>query len=127
MTFEEELLAIDSIFSGFASGIAQVHENEKYNGSADEWIRLSTQNADGTQRSLGDDPIYRYRGVCFVQIFTKPDTGAGRSTEITDLVTDLLRSKTLSGITFRVPRMVKVGEKGGWYQVNVLTDFYRED
>ncbi len=127
MNDTQQLVILDTIFSGFASGIPIVHDNEKYDGDSEEWIRLSSQVASAKQKSLGDNPIYRYRGICYVQIFTKPDTGSGRAMEIVDMVTALLRSKTLNGITFYTPRSHKVGVVNGWYQVNVSTDFYRED
>lgn len=126
MTELDLLNTIDHIFSGLP-GIDMVHENETYHGSAPEWIRACAQTADGKRMTLGNDPLYRYKGICFVQIFVKPDTGAGRALEIADMITPLLRDKKINGVQFFVPVVRKVGENNGWYQINVLTDFYMED
>lgn len=127
MNSQQELIALDTIFSGFFNGITIIHENEKYDGSDNEWIRLSSQTGSSNQITLGDNPRFRYNNVCYVQIFTSPDSGSSKSLEISDAVTDLLRGKTLNGLTFKVPKNYKVGVSNGWYQVNVLIEFYRED
>ena len=127
MNFQQELDVIDSIFINFAGGIVVIHENEKYDGVATEWVRVSSQISSARQITMGSNTIYRYRGVCYVQIFVSPDSGSGRAMEIVDFVSNLIRSKTINGVTFNTPRANKVGVKDGWYQVNVLTEFYRED
>ena len=125
MNHIEELNTINDIFIGFAGGITVRHENEKHEG-LEEWIRVTYQTASADQISLGSNPRYRYEGVLYVQIFVEPDIGTGRSTELVDMVTALLRSNTINGITFKVPKAFKVGVVNGWYQVNVVTNFYRE-
>jgi hypothetical protein len=127
MNYAQELDALDGIFINFAGGIVVRHENENYDGEATEWVRISSQTAKGSQISLGSNPLHRYKGVFFVQIFVLPDSGSGRAAEIVDAITTLIRGKTISGITFKVPTSHKIGVKDGWYQVNVLTEFYRED
>lgn len=128
MTTAVELqTTIDNVFQGFANGIKVIHENEEYAGTDNEWIRICVNEADGKRMSLGDNPLYRYHGICFVQVFVKPDSGVGRATQIADMVTPLLRDQVINGVHFFVPHIVKVGEVKGWYQLNVLTDYYRED
>lgn len=119
--------AIDQIIGDGIAGIDIVHDNEQYAGPNLEWLRVSVLPATGKQKSMGDSPTFRYYGVLAIQIFTKPNTGSGRALEISDMITSLLRAKRLNGIQFFVPTTNKVGVDLGWYQVNVLTEFYRED
>lgn len=126
MTELDELNAINQIFSNFAGGVKVIHPNENYDGSDQEWIRLTIQPAKGEIRTLGD-LAFRYVSLLYVQIFVLPDSGSGRSMELVNEVTNLLRAKTLLGLTFKVPKYQDVGTNKGWYQVNVVTEFYRED
>lgn len=122
----EELNAINAIFDNFAGGVKVIRPNEQFNGEAQEWVRLTIQPASGKIRTLGD-LSFRYTSVLYVQIFVLPDTGSGRPMELADEVTNLLRAKTISGLTFKVPSYQDIGTKNNWYQINVLTEFYRED
>lgn len=126
MTELELQNVVDGIFQNM-TGLEVLHDNEEYSGSADEWLRVCVQNAKGKRITLGNNPVYRYYGVCFVQIFVKPGTGSGRALEIADSITPIIRDKLIHGVQFFVPNVIRIGEYNGWYQVNVLTDFYRED
>lgn len=125
MSYNAEQLAIEAHLIANWSETLMVYQNVKYDGSASEWCRMSLQNADAFQASMGVSPAFRYIGVMFIQIFVRPDTGSGRAMAIADAVTTMFRAQTISGITFRVPQIQKVGEDDGWYQVNVSVDFFR--
>lgn len=122
----QELNVINNIFDDFAGGVKVIHPNEKFDGEVDEWIRLTIQPAKGDIRTLGDLK-FRYTSILYVQVFVLPDSGSGRSMELVSEVTSLLRAKTINGLTFKTPTYQDVGTKNGWYQINVLTEFYRED
>lgn len=122
----QELDVINNIFQNFAGGVTVIHPNETLTEEVNEWVRLTIQPAKGSIRTLGD-PTYRYRSILYVQVFVLPNTGTGRSMELVDEITELLRGKTINGLTFLVPKYHDVGASNGWYQVNVLTEFYRED
>lgn len=126
MTELDELNAINQIFTGFGSGLPVIHPNEQFTGEATEWIRLTIQPAKGEIRTLGFES-FRYTSLLYVQIFVLPDSGSGRSMELVNEVTNLLRAKTLLGLTFKVPKYHDIGTNKGWYQINVVTEFYRED
>jgi hypothetical protein len=101
-------------------------ENIEYSNNYNEWVRLSIQNADAYQSSLGsDNHSYRYTGVVFVQIFIKPNIGSGRAMELADRVSSIFRSTTVNGITFKTPLVKPITNFQEWYQLNVSTDFFR--
>jgi hypothetical protein len=128
MSFATEKQVIESYVVGNYSSTLIKYENDEMNDSSvNEWIRVSVQNASANQVSLGSDPLYRYRGIAYFQIFVRPDIGSGRALEIADILSPLFKSKRISGILFRVPRVQKVGSYKDWYQVNVSVEFSREE
>ena len=128
MSFVSEKATIEQyIQANYASTLVKYENDEMNDSSVNEWIRVSTQNADGFQASLGSNPLFRYVGVLFVQIFVKPDIGSGRALELADTITTLFRAKRIGGIVFLVPKVQKVGVFKDWYQVNVSVEFSREE
>jgi hypothetical protein len=128
MSFVAEKSTIEAyLVSNYTSTLVKYENDEMNDTSVNEWIRVSTQNAQASQVSLGDNPLFRYRGVLFVQIFVRPDIGSGRALVIADLMTSLFRAKRISDMTFFVPRIQKVGVNKDWYQVNVSIEFSREE
>lgn len=93
-----------------------------------EWVKLTTRSNESFQASMGADVnVYRYEGTLIVQLFGELNKGSGRLAELTDRVCDLFRSKRIGNITFRVPQVIDVGTQDGWYQINVICDFYRDE
>ena len=128
MSFVSEKATIEQyVQTNYASTLVKYENDEMNDSSASEWIRVSTQNADAFQASLGSNPLFRYVGVLFVQIFVKPDIGSGRALELADTITTLFRAKRIGGIVFLVPKVQKVGVFKDWYQVNVSVEFSREE
>ena len=128
MSFVSEKATIEQyVQANYASTLVKYENDEMNDSSASEWIRVSTQNADAFQASLGSNPLFRYVGVLFVQIFVKPDIGSGRALELADTISTLFRAKRIGGIVFLVPKVQKVGVFKDWYQVNVSVEFSREE
>jgi hypothetical protein len=93
----------------------------------DEWVRFTDQVSTGRRASLGDNPLYRYVGMVTVQIFVKPNAGEARALELCDFVTALFRDQRINGTQFRVPQPNKIGVRDGWYQVNAVCHYYRDE
>lgn len=128
MSFVSEKVTIEQyVQANYASTLVKYENDEMNDSSVSEWVRVSTQNADAFQASLGSNPLFRYVGVLFVQIFVKPDIGSGRALELADTITTLFRAKRIGGIVFLVPKVQKVGVFKDWYQVNVSVEFSREE
>ncbi len=124
MSYLQEKIDIETYFEANWTETPIVFENKTYDG-ATEWVRISIQNGDAFQASMGDSPAFRFIGVVFVQIFTKTDTGSGRALELVDLVDALFRNLVLTNLRFKVPQVKKMGKSGEMYQTNVSTEFYR--
>lgn len=127
MTFQAEKTAIEQFVSSNLTGTYLVFENQSQPNTVADWIRTNILNSDSQQISLGSNPWFRYKGLVIFQIFTKPNIGSGRATQLADTITGLFRNTKIGAITFRPPRVDKIGEDGGWYQVNVSVPFFREE
>lgn len=129
MGFQSTQALIETLFSSNWS-----HTNISYDGVPfdprllEEWVRIAVREGSGNQASIGStNPMFRYNGVIFVQVFTKNSIGSGRALELADLVTPIFRSKFLNGIHYGVPVVARIGPSDAWYQVNVSCEFYREE
>lgn len=128
MSFLTEKSTIEQFFKlNFTEALIKYENDEMNDDSVNEWVRISIQNSKSFQASLGSNPLFRYIGVVFVQIFTKLDIGSGRAIEIADNLTQLFRAKRIGDIVFKVPSLQKIGVSNDWYQVNVSVEFFREE
>lgn len=124
MTYKQEKLDIEGFFQTNWADTVIVFENGP--ASTDpEWVRLTVQNGEARQVTMGDAPEFRYPGVVYVQIFTPKDVGSGRALELADKAEALFKTLVLGKIHFKVPRVTKVPSNAEHYQVNVSTEFYR--
>lgn len=127
MTFAIEKATIENHVKNNLTGTNLVYENQSQPNSVLDWVRVNILNSDSKQVSLGNNPYFRYKGLLIFQIFTKPNIGSGRAMSIADQITTIFRGQKVGTITFRPPVTDKVGENGGWYQVNVSVPFFREE
>lgn len=124
MSYLQEKKDIEKFFIANWTATPILFENGESRDSGD-WVRLTIQNGDAFQATMGDDPYFRFPGVLYVQIFTPTDIGSGRALGLADQVDSLFRNKVLGNIRFKVPQVKKVPSDSEWYQVNVSTEFYR--
>jgi len=94
----------------------------------DEWIRLSIIEGNANQASMGSATnLNRHNGIVLFNIFTVPDGGARRSLELLDSVVDFFKDIDISNTTFEVPDVSHIGIVDGWFQKNVVCNFYRDE
>ena len=110
-------------------GIDTIYDNVPYDGSKDEWVRVTILPADAKQIDLGPGGTHRYTGVLTFQIFVRPNVGSGRALAIADLLSPIFRAQRISTIMFRTPAVRVVGRdpEGEWFQVNLSVNFFREE
>lgn len=100
---------------------------EPPSGTEDPYIKLTVQNADGKNLSLGRKD-YRYIGVIVIQIFTKAGTGTGVSNEIATALSNIFRDILIDNvIRCKVPNVGHIGVVDNWFQTNFSVDFSREE
>lgn len=95
------------------------------------WVAFSIQTGPGDQISLGDDARSRYTGTVIIQVFQKERTGTGAANILAGQAADIFRRLEIcvdeSGLLrFRIPSKVTVGLNNGWFQINVICPYIRD-
>ena len=126
--YDEESNAISQYLNNQWTACPLLLENQvSETPLVDGYIKLSTQEVIGKNLALGSK-AYRYRGILFIQIFTKPGTGTGLANEWATALSNLFRDTLVAGtIRFKVPQVNKVGVIDNWYQTNFSVEFNREE
>lgn len=125
MSYLQEKIDIEEYFLTNWTYTPIEFENGEVDRSGD-WVRLTIQNGDAFQASMGDNPAFRHIGVVFVSIFTATDEGSGRALELADLADLLFRNLVITNLRFKVPQIRKVhNSESEKFQINVSTEFYR--
>lgn len=91
------------------------------------WVRISVLPGDRRRVTLGPTPRRRRVGIISVQTFSPLGDGLLDATAISDDVEAAFDGATISGLRLFAPRTERVGPAGGWYQMNTLTPFHRDD
>jgi len=128
MSFLTAKIELEQYFAANYSGTPVEYENAPLSDFSNltEWVRFITTSASASQMSFGL-VAYRYTGVIAAQIFIKPDIGSRRAYEISDLISNVFKSKVIGSYVFKVPEAIVVGESEGWYQVNLIIPFWRQE
>lgn len=85
------------------------------------WVRVSVRDGDSEQVSLGNTPRFRHYGTIIIQVFVRRDSGSRLAKTHADTISAYYRNSTFGTPTIycRAPYITNVGEREGWYQVNV--------
>lgn len=128
MNIGPEQIDIETYFEPLWTYTSIDRENVHFDKSnLEEWIRIRVMPAGARQVSLGNNPLFRYRGITLIQVYIKDGIGVGRANILADHVSDLFRNLVLGRIHFGVPEATKMGNKDGWYGLNVDCPYYREE
>lgn len=133
--FTQEQIDIEALFhatwDSLSPAIPVVHDNESYDPTSSdvtEWVRLVIRPGDAEKKTIATvNSKYRYKGVVFLQVFTRDGVGTGRANEIADIFSAIFRDRIYSNIHFSVPAVTRVGNSNGWFQTNLDCGYYRED
>jgi len=105
------------------------------NAAVPAWISLAIRgNREGGRASVGTTtPLRRYLYTIINQIFVPEETGTTLAYQYADTLGIVWRDVTFAaGATGTLrcfePNAVEVGPEGsGWYQLNLITNFQRDD
>lgn len=130
MSYLQEKLDIEAFFKANWPHCPIVYDNGE-SLEVDDWVRLTIQNGKAFQASMGDEPAFRYTGVVYVQIYSKPDVGTKQAVTLVDYASDLFKNLVLTNLRFKVPQVRRIGAsqriglRPEWLQINVSTEYYR--
>ena len=130
MGYEDERAAIEAKFTtGWAGATPIAYENVKYTPVAGTaFVSLDIVPAGSNQITLGDSPLYRHGGAISIGIYTPKWQGTKIAKDYADAAAAIFRNaNAFSGILCRAPYMDVVGEKDGWYKINVIVPFQRDE
>lgn len=129
MTLEAERIAIESRFNTNWTTTTKAFDNIPFKPptNGDGWARLTILDGKSDQVSLNTDPTHRRVGVITVQIFVPKGTGTITVRTYADSIAAIFRNAVFSGIVCRSPFLVRVGQTGEWYQMNVIVPFFIDE
>lgn len=96
------------------------------------WVRLNVRSSESEQVSLGNTPRFRHYGVIIFQVFvpiTKQGFGARTAYSHADTIAGAFRNVNFGSpvIYCRAPNAINIGERDGWYQVNLEVPYYWDE
>lgn len=130
--FEEERQAIEGRFATAWGATTPVkYENAPFKDTKAAHVALFIRRGEGLQASLGEVPLRRWPGVILVQVFIPSGSGTQQALEYASSIGAIFdRAEFSSGtsgrIRCRIPSVETVGERAGWFQVNVTVPYLRD-
>jgi len=110
----------DSLWSG---SYVDRGSNHKFDPPVDAtWVRIQTQPFGTDNIDVGGS-LQRTEGEIVVQCFAPTNTGERGLLLMADEVKSIFQNQTFVGVQCYATSTIKVGESGGWYQVNANTVF----
>ena len=103
-------------------------ENEAYTAPATSWVRMTIQNVDSFQETLGAVGRRRFirRGSVFVQIFVATDAGVTPADTLARDARIIFEGVSFSGLRFNNAVIREVGPDGRFYQ-SLVEAFFEYD
>lgn len=109
------------------------YENQAWTMPVEPWVALTIVTTEGRQIDIRENALHRYGGTVIVQVFQKERTGTGEARRLAGRIAEIFRQQTLCDDTlecgrliFRTPSITTVGLISGWYQLNVVCPFFRD-
>lgn len=125
--FDAERQSIETRFNSNWSVTPIRWPNVKFSSSGlTEYVIFNNITEQADQMDMGVvKPSYRYNGEVNIRICVKPNTGTKRVLQLANLVSDIWRNAAWDGITFESVRVNTVGIVDGWYEIEVISPYYR--
>jgi len=136
--YEATQTAIATAFTNLVQtplGIFVLYDNQDEQQGASnhpedaQWVQMTIQWGDRDRIGVGEKSPRRLTGLVIAQIFTPISLGVKAPICTGDDILEALESKTISGVTYDVGRVVRVGrdrDSKSW-QTNVLIPFYCDE
>lgn len=118
--------------SEWDSGVPiHIYENQKFADKPDDeaWARLAIRSrSEGVPAAVGGPQVkYRHPGSIILEIFTPGGVGDGRARELADEGAAIIRARQEDGIIVWTTGAVVLGVRDGWYRINVIGTYTRDE
>lgn len=129
--YADERKAIESRLQAAWTATPIRFENVPFVETDQPYVALFILDGEGQQISAGTVALRRWPGLIIVQVFERPDSGTqGIRTWADSLAAIFDRQQFSSGnsglIRCRIPSIVPIGIREGWFQLNVTVPFIRD-
>lgn len=91
------------------------------------WARLTVRETDGGQITLGPEPVMRWRGRIFCDVFVPPRDGTGGAVRIGDQFRPIFERAQFDEIRCAECTPQSLGEADGWWHYQVSVPYYRDE
>lgn len=92
------------------------------------FCKVSILESEASIVSFGPSSLDRHVGLVYVQVFVPLGEGDERAGLLADKVIPLVRKKSISGLTFMLPRVDIVGNTGeGFWLINVVASYIYDE
>ena len=110
-----------------AATVTVIYDNQANQDTPDTgiWCRLTILPGDEHQIAMGVDR-FRMVGVMVAQLFGPLGEGDGNLLTLADTIMGNFRNDTYSGVRFKVPSMINMGQRNSNWQINVNCPFAAE-
>lgn len=131
MTDYDILNIVTSSFSAFTECDIEYPNVTLDVRDVEEWVRISVKAYTPKTLSITKTSAIRY-GCVYIQVFVRPNTGAGRAAFIAAAAADIFESKIINSIEFDYASITHIGygqsaspqsQESNWYQINVAIDY----
>ena len=100
-------------------------DNVEYTPSAaTSFIRLLIEEVGSTQLTIGGTQCHRVYGLIHIMIMVPTKTASATAYTYADSLSDIFRNLEISIVRCRIPRIVRVGGIGEWFQLSLIIPFY---
>jgi len=104
-----------------------VHYDNLHETPTGLYIVASVIHGDARQVSIGQRARYRTDGVISLTIVGKVNIGDAETMEVASAIAMIFRGVSEGGLSYRVPRITKLGRVSGRWQINVTCPWYADD
>lgn len=91
------------------------------------WARITIRETDGDQITLGPQPVMRWRGRVYCDIFVPYRGGVGPAKVLGDDFRAVLERAEFGDIRCAGCTPQELGETDGWYRYQVSVPYYRDE
>ena len=96
--------------------------------SGEAWVRFRVQSGPAAQVAMGGpENLYRHDGDVVIEVFAPRGHGERAALEHADLAAAAFRAWRTAELTFWTPRLTPAEVVDGWWKVDVICPFQRDN
>jgi hypothetical protein len=119
---------VNHLESNWVSGVPIYYENAEEIDAVNlqEFLKCDIHFNAAVQANIDTDPFHRTYGTLVFQVFVRQSKGTVGVLGYLQTLTDMFKHKTLSGVHLQTPSPGKPISKGGWFSMELRTQFHAD-